>query len=117
MSDKTEAPAPTANPERYARMAAPYPTTADAEAAMRKFLDGLEKLREECRVAEVLVMVATHHEPDPGDTKKNKTCMLSLALGHSDAHPVMAAYAYRAFAMPAIEKADTLRSLARGDDP
>lgn len=51
------------NPERYARMAEPYPTPAEAEDALRRFMDGVAKLREECRIPEALIIVAAYYAP------------------------------------------------------
>ena len=97
------------DPELYARMSKAYESREDAEAALRRFMLGVKKLREECGVAEVMLLVANHYV-GPG-TKTSVSCQ-SMTMGSPDFRPELGALAFQTYTAPSLERADRLRRMA-----
>ena len=98
------------DPETYARMAVPYATLEDAAAALRRFADGVEILREECRVPDVMCITVAYAEG-------GKPSAFMLVKGASHMWPTMAATLFAEHAGPTLKRADDLRELALGKRP
>lgn len=98
------------NPDLYARMAEPYPTPADAENALRRFIDGVATLREECRIPEALIIVAAYYAPQEGNA--NNVACRSLGMGNPACHATMAAELFNQHAAPVLEHANRIQRTA-----
>lgn len=72
---------------RYRKCAEPFATQDEAEAALKAFLDGVEALREECRIASVAVVVKDSSE-DTG------TFMIDGFWGNSIEQETILAWAF-----------------------
>lgn len=96
------------DPELYTRMSAPYEDANAAHVAIERFLSGVKRLREECRVSEVLVVVAAPHV----SLEKGAYACQQLTLGNPSVHAEMAATAFNTYALPVIERAERLREMA-----
>mgnify|MGYP000278736648 CR=1 FL=1 len=72
-----------ADPDLYERMSAPYPTREEAEAALARFAEGVEKLRQECRIAEVLLVVGAY-AADPQAPESALPCQGFQTFGDFD---------------------------------
>jgi hypothetical protein len=91
------------DPDLYARMSEPYVSRAAAEVQLKKFLLGVKRLREECGVAEVMLMAGNHFTKEEG--KEDTTSCMSLALGNPDFRPEFGAMAYQQYTLPEVLKA------------
>jgi hypothetical protein len=76
--------------KRYIRNQEPHANMEAANEAVEKFQKGIEALRDECRIPEVLVCYELNVEDD-GDTG---ACMGLMTFGSSLQAPTLAAYAY-----------------------
>jgi len=54
------------NPELYERLSKPYETQEAAGAALTRFSEGMAKLREECGIAEVLIVAGAYSKEEGG---------------------------------------------------
>lgn len=95
------------DPDLYARMAAPYASHEEAQAAITAFLEGVAKLREEHRIAEV-VMIAGAYVPE--------LVAQTMGLGDARRAHLLAATLTREALLNAAEaceqEAEDLRSMA-----
>lgn len=98
----------TVDAKLYARMSEPYATKAEASEALNKFLAGVSKLREEFRVAEVMVMASNYHDVDESTENKDKNVIVALTLGNSEVRAFLAAAAYQTFTLPEVMRAQDL---------
>ena len=98
------------DPERYERMCVPFDTEADAQAAIDRFNEGLDRLREECRIQEVILVCAVGAKPKEPDPDKEKVDMIAVSMqfGNSEAAPELALMAYDRWVGPVIERAERM---------
>lgn len=96
------------DPDLYASMSKPYESKEAADAAIERFMVGVKKLREECRIAEVVMLVANHVVIDD---KQTMSCQ-ALALGNPDFRAELGAMAFQTYTAPALERAKRLRAMA-----
>lgn len=99
------------DPDLYARMSAPFATKGVADDAIGRFMLGVRALREECGVAEIIMIAIAYFADDGGE--RHGTCM-SMELGGSHAHPHMGAMAYKIWTGPAVLRAKELERIAMG---
>lgn len=92
--------------ELYARMAAPYDDNQSAAAALERFMEGVSRLREEHRIADMMVIAVVH---GPADMLSS-----SMTRGSREHSAAMAAAMFERFATPVIEQARRLRAIALG---
>lgn len=111
MSDQ-EKPEFGPDPELYARMSKPYASQAEADASIKRFMLGIKKLREECGIAEVLMMVANHVDAAATGAGKNTVTCQALVLGSPDFRPELGAMAFQLYTAPFLERADRLREMS-----
>ena len=114
MSDQ-EKPAFGPDADLYAKMSEPYETQELANAALMRFMLGVKKLREECRVSEVMLIVATNVAgvDDKGPTM---VCQ-ALTLGSAEFRPELAARAFQMYTAPVLERAERLRAMSFSAQP
>ena len=113
MSEEQEKPEFGPDPELYARMSKPYESKEAADAALKRFMLGVKALREECGIAEVMMLVANHIT---AETKNTVSCQ-ALALGSPDFRAELGAMAFQMYTAPALERAERLRKMATAVAP
>lgn len=98
------------NPELYARLSKPYLNRGEADHSLNAFLLGVQKLREECGIAEALVIAGTYFDGDEKETVSVK----ALAMGSPEMRAQLGALAYQQYTLPEIERAERLAQIASG---
>jgi len=98
--------------KKYEELSVPYESEEAADAALIKFNEGLSRLRDECRISDVLVMAAVHVKSQ----QDGKTAIFNapMAFGNSLHAPELAARLFSFFAGHVLDHAERLMSIIKG---
>jgi len=85
----------------------------EAELALAAFVAGVEALRKECGVPEVLLACTCHVVNDAGEQIPSPVSM--LALGNPNVAIELGAIVFKKYTLPAIKRGEALRASAAGE--
>ena len=88
-------------------------TKQEAEESLAKFIAGIEKLRKDCKIPDVVIGCTVHVKDDKGE--RIAAPVQLLALGNSDVSTELGSIIFRKYTLPTIKRGEALRVSAVGE--
>ena len=103
-----------ADQDLYTKLSDPSNGKEEADAKLLNFLRGVEQLRRELGIPDVLVIGACHYIDPNYDEDGPQSTIRALALGQPNIHAELGAIGYQQYTMPMINRAAELARLVTG---
>jgi len=100
--------------ELYESLSQPV-TKEVSEVALRNFTEGVEQLRRQCGIPDVVLACTVYLKDENGERLPSPIQLMSL--GHSDVSTELGAVVFRKYTLPLIQRGEQLRAASVGEEP